>query len=307
MCEPGSRAPASCRAPEGSSAADLSLRVPSPWTSAGRPRQLARTPFLSPGSGLVSMGPAPAPRRLAQDACPEMTPGCLSRPVPAALALNSPRLHPRGKAPCCLGLTPGVRPSRRPCFFPAPPPRPPGVPCSPCQRPRCEHRLSVKQRPAPSLTAPGHLGLRVQTWPGSPSPSLSQPPCPASISPWGLRVSASASSRGLSGSRWRVLGSALALYHLGGGRPDPVTEGLTQPRAGPCPSDGSSVLFSGGCGGGSPSRRAGRCRPATAGAAGRLLPLRDSADVRLSKLRRQWGTGTPGMLPPAGSQRVGRG
>lgn len=103
VCEPGSRAPASCRAPEGSSAADLSLRVPSPWTSAGRPRQLARTPFLSPGSGLVSMGPAPAPRRLAQDACPEMTPGCLSRPVPAALALNSPRLHPRGRPPAVWG------------------------------------------------------------------------------------------------------------------------------------------------------------------------------------------------------------
>lgn len=241
--------------------------------------------------------------------------GCVSRddpwlpltPSPGCLGPELPTSPPPGQGPLLSGADSWCQAFQAPLFLPRPPPRPPGVPCSPCQRPRCEHRLSVKQRPAPSLTAPGHLGLRVQTWPGSPSPSLSQPPCPASISPWGLRVSASASSRGLSGSRWRVLGSALALYHLGGGRPDPVTEGLTQPRAGPCPSDGSSVLFSGGCGGGSPSRRAGRCRPATAGAAGRLLPLRDSADVRLSKLRRQWGTGTPGMLPPAGSQRVGRG
>ena len=173
-----------------------------------------------------------------------MTPGCLARPGPAALALNSPCLHPRGRPPAVWGWLLVSRPSRRPCFFT--PPRPPGVPCSPCQHPRREHCLSVKQRPAPSLAAPGHLGLRVQTWPGSRHlRSLSLPALWASVLAAFLSRPLCPPSRGLSGSHLRVLGSALALYHLCSGRADPVTGGLTQTRAGPCPSDGSSVLFSG--------------------------------------------------------------
>lgn len=230
--------------PRGSSAADLSLKVPSLWTSAGRPRQLARTPFLSHGSGLVSLGPAPAP--------PLPRSGCVSRddpwlpctPRPSRLGPELSASPPPGQAPCCLGLAPGVRPSRRPCFFS--PPRPPGVPCSPCQHPRREHRLSVKQRPALSLAAPGHLSLRVQTWPGSRHlRSLSLPALWASVLAAFLSRPLRPPSRGLSGSHLRVLGSALALYHLCSGRADPVTGGLTQTRAGLCPSDGSSVLFSG--------------------------------------------------------------
>lgn len=88
--------------------------------------------------------------------------GCVSRddpwlpltPSPGCLGPELPTSPPPGQGPLLSGADSWCQAFQAPLFLPRPPPRPPGVPCSPCQRPRCEHRLSVKQRPAPSLTAP---------------------------------------------------------------------------------------------------------------------------------------------------------
>lgn len=108
-----------------------------------RPRQLARTPFLSHSSGLVSLGTAPA-APLTQDACPEMTPGCLSWPVSAALALNCPCLRPWA-GPLLSGADSWCQTFRAPSslFHPLPHPKtlPPACPAAPSSTPQGEHRL----------------------------------------------------------------------------------------------------------------------------------------------------------------------